>query len=140
MENFEKTIWPGKTFFVDMIPPTVTAQEHKIAVVNGKPIVYDTPEIKQAKQKLIGHLKPFDPGKPYDGALHLRVKWCFPIKGKYKNGEYRTSRPDTDNLQKLLKDCMTICGFWKDDAQVVREIVEKFWADRPGLYIEIWEI
>lgn len=30
------------------------------------------------------------------------------------------------------------CGFWKDDAQVVRETVEKRWSDEPaGIYIEI---
>lgn len=137
MEKNEKT---GTQFFVDMIPPTVTAQEHKVAVIKGKPVIYDTQKIKQAKSKLIAHLKAYSPQEPYRGALHLRVKWCFPIKGKHKNGEYKTSKPDTDNLQKMLKDCMTVVGFWKDDAQVVLEIVEKFWAKRPGLYIEVWEV
>lgn len=140
MEEFTKTIWPGKSFFVDMIPPTVTAQEHKIAIIKGKPVIYDTPEIKQAKSKLISHLKVFSPQEPYNGALHFRVKWCFPVKGKHRNGEYKISKPDTDNLQKMLKDCMTKLGFWKDDAQVALEIVEKFWAERPGLYIEVWEM
>lgn len=139
MEEFTRTIWPGTSFFVDMIPPTVTAQEHKVAIIEGKPVIYDTPEIKQAKSKLMSHLKVYSPGTPYNGALHLRVKWCFPIKGKHRNGEYKISKPDTDNLQKMLKDCMTKLGFWKDDAQVALEIVEKFWADRPGLYIEVWE-
>ena len=81
-----------------------------------------------------------NPQEPYNGALHFRVKWCFPVKGKHRNGEYKISKPDTDNLQKMLKDCMTILGFWKDDAQVALEIVEKFWAERPGLYIEVWEM
>lgn len=58
-----------------------------------------------------------------------------------KNGDWRVTKPDTDNLQKLLKDCMTKCGFWKDDAQVVRETVEKRWSDEPtGIYIEITEL
>lgn len=48
--------------------------------------------------------------------------------------------PYMDNLQKLLKDCMTTVGFWKDDAQVTCEIIEKFWADIPGIYIEVEEI
>lgn len=64
------------------------------------------------------------------------VKWCFPAKDK-TNGSWRTSRPDTDNLNKLLKDCMTALGFWHDDAQVAQEIIEKFWADLPGIYIRI---
>ena len=71
--------------------------------------------------------------------VRLVVKWLFP-KGRHNNGEYRTTKPDTDNLQKLLKDCMTKCGFWKDDALVASEIVEKFWADVPGIYIQIEEL
>ena len=30
-------------FFLAMNPPTVTHQEHKVAVVNGKPVFYDPP-------------------------------------------------------------------------------------------------
>ena len=40
----------------------------------------------------------------------------------------------------LLKDCMTQTGFWKDDALVASEIVEKFWSDIPGIYIHIEEL
>lgn len=68
--------------------------------------------------------------------MRLAVKWCFP-RGTHKNGEYRTTKPDTDNLQKLLKDVMTDLGFWKDDALVASEIVEKFWAERPGIFIYV---
>ena len=128
------------SFWMDMIPPTVTAQEHKVAVIKGKPVVYDTPEIKKAKLKLIGHLSKQKPPQTITTACRLLVTWCFPITGKHYNGEYKYTKPDTDNLQKLLKDCMTICGFWKDDALVVSETVEKFWADRPGLYIEVLEV
>jgi Holliday junction resolvase RusA-like endonuclease len=35
---------------------------------------------------------------------------------------------------------MTICGFWKDDCLVASEIVEKFWAEIPGIYIRIEEL
>lgn len=128
------------SFWMDMIPPTVTAQEHKVAVIKGKPVVYDTPEIKKAKLKLIGHLSKHKPPQTITTACGLLVTWCFPITGKHYNGEYKYTKPDTDNLQKLLKDCMTNCGFWEDDALVVSEIVKKFWADRPGIYIEVWEV
>lgn len=43
-------------FFLPMIIPTVTAQEHKIAVRGNKPVVYDTQSIKQAKQKFLSAL------------------------------------------------------------------------------------
>lgn len=32
---------------------------------------------------------------------------------------------------------MTKVGFWKDDALVAVEHVEKAWSDRPGIYVEI---
>lgn len=126
-------------FFLHMIPPTVTAQERALHIVKGKPVFYDPPELADAKQKLMAHLSRFKPDQPLDTGIRLTVKWLFP-KGRHRNGEYRITRPDTDNLQKLLKDCMTHCGFWKDDALVCSEIVEKFWAEKPGIFIQIEEI
>lgn len=122
-----------------MIPPTVTAQEHKVTVIKGRPVFYDTAEIKNAKDKLIANLAKYTPKKRYECGVRLVTKWLFP-KGSHSNGEYRISKPDTDNLQKMLKDCMTICNFWKDDALVASEVVEKFWADVPGIYIKIEEL
>lgn len=126
-------------FFMAMIPPTVTAQMHKVTVRNGKPVFYDPPEIADAKSKLMSNLSMHRPQTPYGKGVRLVVKWMF-SKGRHKNGEYRITKPDTDNLQKILKDCMTKCGFWTDDALVASEIVEKFWADLPGIFIRIEEL
>lgn len=126
-------------FFMAMEPPTVTAQEHKVAVINGKPVFYDPPEVKAAKGKLIAYLAKHKPRKRIEAGCRLITKWCFP-RGRNKDGTYRTTKPDTDNLQKLLKDCMTTCNFWADDALVASEIVEKFWAEVPGIYIRIEEL
>lgn len=123
-------------FFMPMIPPTATHQEKKWRVVKGKPVSYDPPEVLAARSKLMAHLAGHRPAQPLEGGIRLLVKWCFP-RGRHRNGAYRTTRPDTDNLQKLLKDCMTAVGFWKDDAQVACEIVEKFWADVPGIYVAV---
>lgn len=107
-----------------------------MTIIKGKPVFYDPPEVKAAKQKLIGYLTKYKPRKRYECGVRLVVKWCFP-RGDHLNGEYRITKPDTDNLQKLLKDCMTACGFWKDDALVASEIVEKFWAEIPGIYVKV---
>jgi Holliday junction resolvase RusA-like endonuclease len=69
--------------------------------------------------------------------VRLTTWWCFPIKRKHHDGEYRTSKPDTDNLVKMLKDVMTDLHFWKDDAQVASEVIEKYWADIPGIYVKV---
>ncbi len=128
-------------FFLAMNPPTVTHQMKQVRVAGNKPIFYDPPRVKEARQTLIGHLVPNKPALPMEGAISLTVLWLFPKGKTHKHGQWRTTKPDTDNLQKLLKDCMTQVGFWKDDAQVVRETVEKRWSDEPcGIYIEIEEL
>ena len=125
-------------FFLQIDPPTATAQEKQVRVVHGKPLFFDPAPVKEAKKLLIAHLLPHRPQKPLDGAVALSTVWLFPKGRSHRNGEWRVTKPDTDNLQKLLKDCMTRCGFWRDDAQVVRESVEKRWSDAPaGIYIEI---
>ena len=115
-------------FFMPMTPPTTTAQQHKI---------YDPPELKAAKMKLRDHLIPHRPDKPFDGALRLVVKWCFPITGKHHDGEYKYTKPDTDDLNKALKDIMEDLGFYVNDSRVASEIIEKFWAKIPGIYIRL---
>ena len=128
-------------FFLQMVPPTATAQEKKVAFVHGHPIFYDPAPVKAAKKLLTGSLVAHRPDTPLRGPVALNVVWLFPRAKSHKHGEWRVTKPDTDNLQKLLKDCMTKCRFWKDDAQVVRETVEKRWTDEPaGIYIEVTEL
>lgn len=127
-------------FFMPMIPPTVTAQEKKLTAIHGKPFMYDSVEIKETKQKFTAYLAKHKPEQPYTSAVQLVTKWCFPIKGEHSDGDYKTSKPDTDNLQKLIKDCMTKLGFWKDDALVCSEICQKFWAKIPGIFICVEEL
>lgn len=126
-------------FFMPMKPPTCTHQQKQVTVVNSKPVFYEPDDLKAARAKLMAHLGKHVPDKGYTGPIRLITKWCFP-KGRHKDGQWKTTKPDTDNLQKLLKDCMTDVGFWKDDALVTSEIIEKFWADVPGIYIKIEEL
>lgn len=126
-------------FFMPMIPPTTTHQEKKARVVSGKPRFYEPAELKSARAKLTDHLARFRPQQPYDSAVRLMVKWMFP-RGEHRDGAYKTTKPDVDNLQKLLMDCMTALNFWKDDALVTSMIVEKFWAELPGIYVRVEEL
>ena len=67
-------------FFMAMEPPTVTHQEHKVTIVNGRPVFYDPPELKAAKEKLIGNLYKYRIMEPYRTGVRLITKWCFPKK------------------------------------------------------------
>ena len=126
-------------FFLPIVPPTITDQTHRIGKRKNNTgfFVYDSPELKTARSKLTAHLAGRAPDTPITGAVQLVVKWCFPVTGGHKDSEWKTSKPDTDNLQKMLKDCMTTVGFWKDDAQVASEVVQKFWADVPGIFVSV---
>lgn len=90
--------------------------------------------------KLQAYLARYVPEQPYTTAVRAIVKWCFPLTEGHYDGEYKTTKPDADNLQKMLKDVMTDLGYWTDDALVASEIIEKFWAARPGIYICIEEV
>lgn len=126
-------------FFMPLkTPPTITHQQGtRTCIQNGKVQYYKNTQLEQTKNMLIQNLFPHKPTTPYLGPVRLITKWCYPITAKTKDGQYKTSKPDTDNSIKLLKDCMTIAGFWKDDSQVASEITEKFHANNTGIYIRV---
>lgn len=128
------------SFFAIMKPPTTTLQMKKVRVVNGKPQWYEPEAVADARAKLKAHLASHRPEAPLDGPLELYTAWHFPLCGEHHDGEFRISKPDTDNLQKLLKDVLTNLGYWVDDARVAREITEKYWAKVPGIYVRISEL
>ena len=124
-------------FFLAGDPPTITAQERRIGKrKDGSLYIYEDRELKEVRMQLRARLSKVAPKDPMDGPLRLVVKWMFP-NGQHKHGTYKTTKPDTDNLNKMLKDEMTRTGFWKDDAQVASEIIEKFWSKEPGIFVEV---
>jgi Holliday junction resolvase RusA-like endonuclease len=142
------------SFFMPMKDvPTVTYQQKRSKVVkNGETqrvIYYEGEKLKEArslfKACLMKYGKDRLPEKPLGCGVRLMIKWMFPIKtrnGKYgmrSPGQFKATKPDTDNLQKLLKDCMTEVGIWEDDCLVVSEVVEKIWAEdgKSGIYVMI---
>ncbi len=117
--------------------PTVTHQQKKVRVVNGKPQFYEPDELKETRAMFMELLAPYAPNEPMDGPLRLTTKWLFPkIKGT-TNGQYKHTKPDTENLLKLPKDCMQELGFFVNDSRVASEITEKFWSDTVGIYVRL---
>ena len=122
--------------------PSVTHQEHRV-ISQGpgkKAIFYDPPELAEARAKYVSLLAPYKPLRPAEGPIVLKVYWCYAATRSHPAGTWKTSKPDTDNLIKLFKDCMTRVGFWKDDAQVVMEATGKRYDQIEGVYVRIYEI
>lgn len=119
-------------FFIPMKIPTVTHQEKQVHVVRGKPVFYEPTELKQAD-----HLAQYRPKQLMKGPVELVVKFCFPLVAGTHDGQPKTTKPDCDNLVKLLQDVMNQLDFYEDDRFVVSLVAQKFWAKIPGLFIAL---
>lgn len=122
-------------------PIRVTEQQHRYFGNgrNGRAVIVKGKRLKEAEEQLISALKPQAPNTPMSGPIALTVSWHFGTKDKHKlAARYKTTRPDTDNMLKLLKDCLTKCGYWHDDAQVCLEGTEKLWVPLDEATTEIF--
>lgn len=131
-------------FFIPMESISNTTHQQKSITWDHKkkrPIVYEGEKLRNARAQYEAWLAPHRPKEPLKGALQLVMKWQYDKVG-VKYPKPKTTKPDTDNLVKLPKDVMTKLGFWKDDAQIASEIVEKYWTGYgvSGLYIRIEEL
>lgn len=123
-------------FFLPMRTiPTVTSQEKGVNFNARK--IYTKDEVKAVRQKYLSCLAGHRPAEPLIGPIGLLVLWNFPADKRHGDGQWKLSRPDTDNMIKLLKDCMTELGYWADDAQVCYEVSMKKYADLSGVYISV---
>ena len=120
--------------------PEGTAQQKRITKTkSGKYVVYEKNSVKVTRNRLLAELLPHRPGKISEKPIRLIVFFAFDVKDKQKWGKYKTTRPDTDNCLKLLKDLMT--GLWyKDDSQVVDERVVKVYSEQASIMIKIEEL
>lgn len=125
--------------FIPGEPYRATAQEARIAKHGSHAWRYDTPELKRVRLSLTEELDPYAPAEPMTGPLCMTVTYRYGTHSKSRLDQWKVTKPDTDNLVKMLKDVMTECGFWLDDAQVCLETVGKWWTtpDAAGILIEI---
>lgn len=131
--------YTGLEFFLPMRVPTKTHQSKRFTARGGKVVAYDTPEVKAIRAKFISALAKHKPDQKLTGPVRLVTKWCFEItpSSHHQNGDWKDTKPDVTNLIKLFEDCMTVVGFWEDDAQVASSVIEKFWSRIPGIYVRV---
>ena len=131
-------------FTLEIAPPRTTAQqkgERILWVSDGKaakPIIqhYEKATVKHARDVYKDALRPYAPESPIEGPIEIKIIWRY----KAKKAEWKVTRPDLDNMEKLLLDAMTEMGFWKDDSQVCMKATAKTWSKDSGIDIEVREI
>ena len=89
------------------------------------------------------------PATPLQGPIRVNATLMFRrpkahyIAGKPERGlrpeapVYHTSKPDRDNCEKALLDCLTQLRMWLDDGQVCGGEVVKVYSSTPGVEIRI---
>jgi Holliday junction resolvase RusA-like endonuclease len=89
------------------------------------------------------------PAAPLSGPVRVDVEFRFrrPQRLQKKSSPEgfipHTARPDRDNLDKAILDCLTQIGFLQDDALVVEGTIKKHYTGintGPGALIEIYTL
>jgi Holliday junction resolvase RusA-like endonuclease len=100
--------------------------------------IYDSGTAEGWKGDIALAARPLTPPEPLAGPIRVDVDFLFPrpkclSRNKDPEGEIRhTSKPDRDNLDKALLDCLKTLGFFGDDAQVCEGEVRKFYVSKTG--------
>lgn len=127
--------------------PTAQQKGIRIIKVHGRqmPMFYEKKNIKDARRLLKFSMSAFVPKVPFSGPVFLSVKYSFSYpKGtpriRMTEGAPMVQRPDVDNIQKLVQDVMTECGFWNDDSQIWKlTLVKERVVSDPKIQIAIWQ-
>ena len=134
---------------LNCIPPKHTAQASNkiLKTKDGRYFVgkQSSSNARKTQNELFALLEPHIPEKPLDKPLSVDVKWVYPFrKSEPKKNrlceKFCDTRPDIDNLCKLLFDIMTRLGFWLDDSQIAKLNFIKVWDECPRIEIKIGEI
>lgn len=112
--------------------PNSTPQQRKL----GGGATHPTQGLRYARAAWRALVEPYRPAKPMAGAVRLKVILCYHTDDEKKWHKYKTTRPDGDNLLKIIKDAMTKAGYWKDDAQVAVEYINRQYV-RASDYVDI---
>ena len=104
-----------------------------------------TPQETKLYQELVRTLTP----KEYlDGPLEMEIKAYFKIpkskskkiKALMESGDIRpTKKPDFDNIGKIVADALNGTNY-KDDSQIVKGTVEKWYSYQPRVEVMICKI
>lgn len=134
---------------LNCIPPKHTAQASNkiLKTKDGRYFVgkKENSNAKTTQNELFILLNQYRPEKPLDKPLSVEIKWVYPYrksepKKNRLSEKYCDTRPDIDNLCKLLFDVMTRIGFWLDDSQIAKLNFVKVWDERPRIEIKIGEL
>ena len=105
-----------------------------------------TPEKTERYENLVklAFIKEYPDVTPIDGPISVEMVANFSVPKSWSKKKHAlaiagvlrpTKKPDTDNIAKI-KDALNGIA-WRDDAQVVEELISKYYAEVPSLTVII---
>lgn len=136
----------SSTFTVKIDPPNSTHQA-ALRILKSKSGKMFVGKLKNSKinrwcSLFEAVVQAYKPPIPLDAPIRMKVKFFY-APPKYlikecKNGDiWKTTKPDTDNLVKAVKDSLARVGFFVDDSRICDETVCKFHSLEPRMEFEI---
>jgi Holliday junction resolvase RusA-like endonuclease len=115
----------------------------------GRYAVY-TPDKTKNYEALLKYIfiNEFKDLKPFEGAVRAKITAIFEVPKSYSKKKTAlllsnrfncTSKPDTDNIAKIVLDSLNGLAF-KDDAQITKLEVEKSYGEQAKVIVELEEI
>lgn len=137
------------TFFAACVPIAQPRQRHRIAGKPGAEFVHNfTPadsKVNTFKASIRLAFSGKHKGAPLQGPVALRFLSLFPRpkrllwKSKPMPRAWHIQKPDLDNLEKAIKDCLTGLAVG-DDCQICCVVKKKYFAagdEQAGVWVEV---
>lgn len=147
--DYERMMNQEKNVIRFEVPGEPKAQGRPRAVRVGNGIrMYDPKGSAEYKRLVSLYAKRVAPREPLTGPLEVEIEVYRSIpkslpkykRAKIEAGElFPVTKPDVDNYGKTPLDALNKL-IWKDDSQIHRLTIAKYYSDRPRLEITIKEI
>lgn len=103
---------------------------------------------RMTKKQIQWQVQPTAPKEPLAGPIGMELTFYMPIpvhttkleRAQMISGAIRPfKRPDFDNLAYLVTNALKEIVY-RDDAQIVRCLIEKYYSEQPRTVIKVWEM
>lgn len=142
---------PQKFFEFEVSGKAVPQARPAASHIGGVYRRFDPPKCREYKAKVRESLylqcpPKLNGGAVYSGAVAIEVKEFRAMPSSWNKAKRLdalagrikpVSKPDTDNILKIVKDALNGV-LWKDDAQVVSDKIEKVYAVMPRLKVKVF--
>ena len=117
----------------------------RFSTVHGRAMAYDPLKSKRYKRDIAIAVKEQYKGPPLDGPIELTLRVYRSIPKSLTKAQRLAAlsgllrpakKPDGSNYQKGIEDALNGL-LWRDDGQIVKATVEKWYSDNPRIEIEV---